>query len=1065
MSRATYIGFFAYYLLVGFIDSSEGYGTKGGHQSFSQSYSSSSAAAHSSSFSSSGSYSFGDKSVLPIVGPIPIAQSSAVASASAGAASAVAGAIAGAATGKNTAAGSSVVFSGKENHGANTEYGHYKVGGNEGSKASTLSPSAGYGQTHVISSGASSATAQTSTSGGSFTSHTTAIVPGSSDEGRESDDKQVIRVPCCKTIYPGPDGSIYDYKDAPISQTPGIPGYGSSVTNSGSHEGSNTGYGQVSTGSSSYGGVSQQTPGLNGTPSRKPCCKGPFPGPNGSIYDSKPASAVGTAVKPDGSQVTSKPSLPLHRPPVNFPGPSGSIYTSKPANSVGTPGSGSYSSGPTDYNKPSTSYKPSGGSYQLPSPGISSSTIAKPVGGYPSTGPSSVVVSKPAGQITGQYGHQTNTQTSSSGANSYQTEYQASTTCNTGNCNKQPPRTYLQPPQNELKPVNEPAQEQPSSSTLPQSGYSGVKPQIQTVSTSVKPGTSGYQVSSINSGYNTGNSGSGYQPTPSSGNNVPIGPGSNQYQPQQTTVTGTGVQKGVYQGGFSASSATAGVSSSSSGYSAVGGIHKTYDHGSVQKPSVTIIDDTQRNENDDKISYVSGPGSPSYTTGNAANYYPSVTENTIKGSGLIEGPRGSPLIPHSYPKHETKTSGYDEPERDSAIVFVDGHGGSGGYSTGRGYASSGTSFSGSSVGGSNILYSGSKDSSKKPSGTYVSTIHVDFNKPSGSSQGTFVGGSGTSGQGVILVGTSSSDDSKPIGGNSGSYGYIGSSLGHKGVKQSGHVQETYVGGSGTSGQGVILVGTSSSDNSKPIGGNSGSYGYIGSSVGNKDAKPSGHVQGTYVSGSTGQGVISVGHNSQLTGGNAGSYGYIGNSVSHGGSLKKPSGYGQGTFVGGTGTTGQGVISIGTSSIGNSGSYGYSAGSVGHAGIPCTSNGCGTSYRQYSNAVPSSGTKNVAVHITSVPSGSYGKTGGSYGGGLISTSAKGGSASGSYGAASASSGSGANGGGFLSSIFLDDGTATNAGSHSKAGGYSHSSSFAKASSFASSSSFSSASSGSYSSGHY
>ncbi|XP_045472858.1 hornerin-like isoform X2 [Harmonia axyridis] len=1249
MKTESYI-FLTTCILVGCIDSSEQYGTKGGHKSFTQSFSSSSASAHSSSFSSSGSYSFGDKSVLPIIGPIPIAKSTAIASASAGAASAVAGASSSAAGHTtNAVGGSSVGISGSGSYGggsssqgASIQSGSYHSGskghnhghnnpsagfnngqysgdsgfgqpqepGYGGSKLYTVIQPSGYGQTHTGSGsyGVSSVNSQTTSSGGSYGSHST-VIAGSKDK----DETTILRKPpCCKPIPPGPNGSIHDYKvpsnvNTESQTSSGLTGYGPVAVGSGTYGGSvpsgqvpssgygqtnvgsgasivgsqvsSTGFGQTTIGSGSYGGAKKPSKDTeSGTTGRKPCCKGPFPGPNGSIYDSKPASAVGTAVKPSGSQEPIKPSVPLHRPPINFPGPSGSIYTSKPvkpASGVSGTYKPSYSVQPVSSspglsqhvhtNKPISTYQPSSlpgvavggyqpsgpalpsspsissntilkpveeyqplaptsifiqpvsgtkplgggnnqygyqskanaaatssansyqtqyqgtseykpsctqggckkessityqvvGGYQpsgpaLPSsPSIPSNTISKPVEGYTPTAPSSTVIqtvsgvpsTKPLGGGINQYGSQSNANAGATGsANSYQTQYQGSseykpsctqggckkhpsityeivgghqpsgqslpsspsipqpsapspvpskplgggniqygyqsnvnpaatssgnsyqtqyqgplehkTTCTGLTCKNEPPRTYLQPPQHQGKPITETVREQPIPQATPGTIYNGVKPQVPTTVDVSKQGSYGVQVSSTNNGYNAGttssvsaNTASTYGPSDSdirgNGYNSPQGPSYSQIKPQQipTQTTSPGIQKQSGSVGYQTSTSTSSASSSSSSTHSAGtftGGQTIYSHGVVQKPTVpTITIDNDKGLDQDRILYVSSPGSPGYVGGKTSGYSPSVTENTISGSGLKEGPRGSPYSPTSPPKYEGKTSNSDDYDGDAAIVFVDGQRGvgAGSYSSGRGYSSSsGFAYSGS--GGSHAkgvnVYSTSnsgspnKDLSPGEAGkkhTYTSTLYVDLNKP------------GKSGQEAIA--------------------------------------------SGPGGQGVLLVGTSSGDNSKSAG---GSYSFSG---------------------------------------------------------------------------------------------GYGGSSVGHKGIPCGTNGCGTSYRQYSNAVPSSGSNDVTIHIASIPSGSGSSysSSGSYGGGshggygsghVIVGSTKGGSAVGSYGGSSGSSGSGVGSGGFLSSIFLDGGAAANSGSYGGAGSYSHSGSFSKSSSHASSSSFASSSSGSYSSNHY
>lgn len=110
-------------------------------------------------------------------------------------------------------------------------------------------------------------------------------------------------------------------------------------------------------------------------------CKGPFPGPNGSIHDYKPAGSIASS----GSYATSSGSgssgaqyqpVPVvvpsgHSTQQQLPGSSGSIYSSKPASGIQT------SSGNQYTNSGHSSSTTSGTTYTKPvSDHVSPSLIA-----------------------------------------------------------------------------------------------------------------------------------------------------------------------------------------------------------------------------------------------------------------------------------------------------------------------------------------------------------------------------------------------------------------------------------------------------------------------------------------------------------------------------------------------------------------------------------------------------------------------------------------------------------------------------------------------------------------
>lgn len=99
-------------------------------------------------------------------------------------------------------------------------------------------------------------------------------------------------------------------------------------------------------------------------------CKGPFPGPNGSIHDYKPAGSVassGSYATSSGSGVSGSSGTQYQQVPVvvpaghstqpQLPGSDGSIYSSKPAsgqyeNQYTSSGQSSSTSSGTTYTKP-----------------------------------------------------------------------------------------------------------------------------------------------------------------------------------------------------------------------------------------------------------------------------------------------------------------------------------------------------------------------------------------------------------------------------------------------------------------------------------------------------------------------------------------------------------------------------------------------------------------------------------------------------------------------------------------------------------------------------------------
>ncbi|CAG9853691.1 unnamed protein product [Phyllotreta striolata] len=126
-----------------------------------------------------------------------------------------------------------------------------------------------------------------------------------------------------KYHFPGPDGSIHSSKPAHGGagvvtyepQFPQIPTYSYVGASDGSYK-----------------------------PGECKSCKGPFPGPKGSIHDFKPVShsegnaPSWTPEQPQQPQRPQQPLPPLVRPTIDYsklPGPSGSIYDSKPVTHAG----------------------------------------------------------------------------------------------------------------------------------------------------------------------------------------------------------------------------------------------------------------------------------------------------------------------------------------------------------------------------------------------------------------------------------------------------------------------------------------------------------------------------------------------------------------------------------------------------------------------------------------------------------------------------------------------------------------------------------------------------------
>lgn len=146
----------------------------------------------------------------------------------------------------------------------------------------------------------------------------------------------------------------------------------------------NGAYGSVG-GSISAGKASSGTGSLSG------CCKGPFPGPKGSIYDSKPAppgggGPSGIVSAPVG---VNKPTQVYQPAPISsssintvvpgssqaiaatFPGPSGSIHSSKPAYAGGGGVAGAVASAGASSSVIPTQNQPSYGGY----PSVSGSNV------------------------------------------------------------------------------------------------------------------------------------------------------------------------------------------------------------------------------------------------------------------------------------------------------------------------------------------------------------------------------------------------------------------------------------------------------------------------------------------------------------------------------------------------------------------------------------------------------------------------------------------------------------------------------------------------------------------
>lgn len=232
------------------------------------------------------------------------------------------------------------------------------------------------------------------------------------------------------SVGPELDGSSNTISGSYSKDNSGKPG---SIINGAVPSGSFSPGSNLSPGGGKFGG-SVYTPVTGGYPTTSTntisggkisCCKGPFPGPKGSIYDSKPAPPGGGGPDPawlTGPGVTGSPSgSGIPKPGVSvspnlihkLPGSPGTIYDSKPSSNVGPLVSGGSTGGSSGYG--SASGTTSGGVTTIigtlpgPSGSIYSSKPVSSVGasgtlGYSSTSQPPVSVPGIIGVLPGSSG-------------------------------------------------------------------------------------------------------------------------------------------------------------------------------------------------------------------------------------------------------------------------------------------------------------------------------------------------------------------------------------------------------------------------------------------------------------------------------------------------------------------------------------------------------------------------------------------------------------------------------------------------------------------------------------
>ncbi|KAL3281066.1 hypothetical protein HHI36_004290 [Cryptolaemus montrouzieri] len=787
----------------------------------------------------------------------------------------------------------------------------------------------------------------------------------------------LTKPPCCKKIQPGPDGSIFEYKvpnNINTNQGPQVkPGYGlpSSGVLSGSYGGSN----QVA-GSSSYGAETN----------KKPCCKGPFPGPNGSIHDFKPAYAVGVPAKPS---VTYQPSGPVN--PQNIP--SSSFDSSKPV-----------------------------------------------------TG--------------GAYGYQSNSKSSASAGGTYQTQFGTSSgvapPCTDGTCTKTPNtplNTYLQPPVAQDKPVTETTKEE---THFPNTGS------VSIAQSSIPPS----QTNVVLDGSSKHNNGI------VSISNLPSKVPTPEINMKPTSGE-KGQQKPVDNSKISFTVSSVGDKSFSTG--SASSYTKTLTPVTPETHHIGVPSKQNDQKNDDRIVYVSNPiGSASYSGSYAGSGF------TGTGVGIHEGSRApsgisNPSAPSNHhpsiltPIKPVVKEPSPQPTyiKTPNVVIPEGSFSSvGSYST-----------SGATAG--SIIKSGLQEGPRgAPIPSYVPISETGF--PSGTPSKP-VDTQSTYSQIPVIQPQKAEPESKYTGGKTQTYS--GGSYATSGTVGSTYAKNTYITSAGQ------VVGSNGihevPKNIAPSKESSHTFGLEqtqtviqpDSNIKNIATSPNVAVKPTGTYTSTIYIDLTKPFNKKIVG-EPNKVVYVSNTPT------------------GVGSSGDSVFSVsvkeGSSNGGairssshviSSGGIGGSLGTYsGHKGIQCNNHGCGTSFRHYSNAVPSTGTKGYVV-VSAIPNfgtGGYGST--HISGGLHKSGGYGSqqgthtgvaSHAGSY--ATVDSGSSGHAskdtsayskpreGGFLSSILLDGGA--NTGSYAKGGSHAHSGSYSKSFSHASSASYASAGSSAYSSSHY
>ncbi|CAH1183086.1 unnamed protein product [Phaedon cochleariae] len=368
------------FLIIASVGSSQAHGVKG---VFKQSYNSASASSSASAFSSSSSYSSdGSIGINDLTNPSNN-NLAAVATASAEAGSN--GAIAKAGSGSNSASGT--LHSSVD---SNTNAGAKILSLGQGTYHPDLASSGSYSGSGTLHSGGDTAggnkilslgqgayhpdLASSGSYSGSGTLHSGVDTAGG-NKGQGAYHSAPGKEGCCKGPFPGPIGSIYDFKPAPANGGNPPLVHVLPTTTSAPYNGV-----QVNYGSNNIEGSSGLSYNLIHS----------LPGPTGSIYDFKPASQASSGTFSSGSSYGSnagsnygsqvQPSQPSINGDVygSFPGKPGSIHDSKPVGGCSgpsCPGSQGYSGSSYGHQAPSVDIQA-----PLPgTPGSISFTGIKPV--------------------------------------------------------------------------------------------------------------------------------------------------------------------------------------------------------------------------------------------------------------------------------------------------------------------------------------------------------------------------------------------------------------------------------------------------------------------------------------------------------------------------------------------------------------------------------------------------------------------------------------------------------------------------------------------------------------